>query len=52
MTEELIIKKTNKDGELNYFKATKKIKKIGSGGYVLLPKELIGQYLKMEWKKE
>ena len=31
--------------------AKKKVKKMGNGGYILLPKELIGKYVEVIYKK-
>ena len=50
MTEELTIKKTS-EGKIKSFKAIRKATAVGDGSHVMIPKELEGEYIKIEWVK-
>ena len=49
LEQELVIRKTQK-GKLVFFKAIKKVKKMGNGAHVIIPKEFIGKEVKIIWE--
>lgn len=51
LEQNLDIKRTWK-GKIVFYKSIKKVKKMGNGGHVLLPKELIGKEVKIVWEEE
>ena len=48
--QKIEIKKTT-NGKLVFYKAIKVVKKMGNSGHVIIPKELIGEEVKITWEE-
>ena len=48
----LIITKEDGEGNLTYYKTIREAKRIGDGAHIVLPKNLIGKEVKVEWGNE
>ena len=49
--QKIEIKKTT-DGKITFYKAIKVVKKMGNSGHVIIPKELIGEEIRIIWEKK
>ena len=52
MTEENLEIKQTRKGKIKFYKAFKIVKKMGNGGHVTIPKELIGKEITIIWEDE
>lgn len=52
MTEKNLEIKQTRKGKITFYKASKIVKKMGNGGHVTIPKELIGKEITIIWEDE